>query len=131
MSYVEPFPRYPAFERVVKRDNSFYYIMFIVIIVLVLITAIVVYSIFRNRTFRNIYRCEPGLCVVNLDTGDKRCPTTNDEMLVYDFVFEDCTSKDYCQSAKAPCAVLGNGTLNCDGDCGTGNQQCKCQKSPF
>lgn len=131
MSKPESLPKYPIFERVVKRDNSIYIIILIVITILVAVGAFILYLIYRNRDTRQITRCEPGLCVINLTTGEKRCPASLTEQMSYDQVFEDCTSSNYCQSEKNSCAVLANGTLNCRGVCGAGNEKCRCQKPPI
>lgn len=128
--FEQPLPRYPVFERVVQRDRSIYIIILIVVIVIFAITALVVYLAYRDANAVLVTRCEPGLCVVNLTTGEKRCPATLTDQLTYDQVFEDCTSGNYCQSDRAPCSILANGTLNCRGVCGTGNTLCRCQKAP-
>lgn len=130
MSGVEIFPRYPVFERKPKKTNNALIITMIIVVVLIIVTSIIVYAAFRNNltNVRNV--CEPGLCVVNIGTGQKRCPSSTTEQLEYDVVFEDCTSSNFCQSQRAPCAVQTNGTLNCRGVCGVGNNKCSCQPAP-
>jgi len=125
----EPLPWYPVFERVQPKDNSLYIIIIVIVVILVIVAAIIIYNVFRPGS-NTIGRCEPGLCVVDLGTGEKRCPDTDTEQLTYNIVFEDCTSSNYCQSLKAKCAVLGGGILDCDGVCGPGNEQCRCVKRP-
>ncbi len=126
----ESLPRYPVFDRVPKRDNTVLIIIIIIIIILAIAVAIVVYAVRRPVSTTTTGRCEPGLCVVNLGTGLKTCPTSDSEQLLYDIVFEVCTSRSYCQDSKAPCAVLAGGILNCDGLCGIGNPQCRCIPRP-
>lgn len=126
----EPLPPYPVFERTVKTDRSGYIIVLIVITIVVLIASVILYLIYRARDTVQITRCEPGLCVVNLTTGQKRCPASATEQLSYDQIFEGCTSGNYCQSDRAPCSVLAGGVLNCRGVCGPGNDLCNCQKAP-
>lgn len=130
MSEVEPLPRYPVFERKVKTDNTGIIIVLIIVIVLIAAIAIVVYAVFHTRPSKIVTRCEPGLCVVTLATGVKRCPGSTTEQLIYDQIFEDCTSRNYCQSQQAPCSTLAGGILNCNGNCGPGNDQCNCAKAP-
>jgi len=130
MSTPEPLPRYPVFERAVKRDNTGIIIVLIIVVILIATMAIVIYAVFHNRPTKVVTRCEPGLCAITLATGIKRCPASNSEQLVYDQIFEDCTSRNYCQSQSAPCATLAGGILNCAGNCGTGNDQCNCAKAP-
>ena len=127
---MEPLPRYPVFDRVVKRDISGLTITLIIILILVITFAIVAYAIFRPTAQSSIAQCEPGLCAVNIGSGVKRCPATATGQVIYDLVFEDCTSRNYCQSKKAPCAVQPGGTLNCNGVCGTNNNECNCAPKP-
>lgn len=126
----EPFPEYPIFIRQVKPNNSWLIIIIIIVVLLVITACIVIYAIFRNTATSSIGRCEPGLCVITLATGVKNCPSSNTQQLTYDIVLQDCTSANYCQSTKAPCAVLAGGTLNCAGVCGPDNPSCNCQKKP-
>jgi hypothetical protein len=131
MSNLEPLPPNPVFERVVKPNYSLYIILMVVIVMIVILAAVVVYAVFGKPRATAVNKCEPGLCAVTLATGVKRCPPDNSTQLAYDPIFEDCTSANYCQSPKAPCAVnVSNGTLNCGGFCGTGNNTCNCQKAP-
>lgn len=125
---LEPLPPYPAFSREIKRSNAALIITLIIVAVLFIVVALIVYLVFKTRAAIVINRCEPGLCVVTLANGEKRCPNTNDEQLSYTIAFEDCTSRNYCQSSKAPCAVLAGGVLDCHGVCGAGNDQCNCLK---
>lgn len=130
MSDVEVLPRYPVFERKAKQSNNAIVITMIIVVILVIVTAIIVYAAFRNSLTAVKNVCEPGLCAVNISTGQKRCPSSTTEQIEYDTVFEDCTSSNYCQSQRAPCAVQTNGTLNCRGVCGVGNNKCPCQPAP-
>ena len=127
---VEPMPRYPVFERTPKKNDSVAIILIIIMVVMAIVIALIVYVIFRQGKGSVVNRCEPGLCVVTFSTGEKRCPTSNSEQLTYTPVFEDCTSANYCQSARSSCAVLAGGILNCNGYCGAGNDKCNCQKNP-
>ncbi len=127
---MEPFPRYPVFDRVAKQNVDAIIIAMIIILIIVIAFAVVAYSIYRPTAQSSIAQCEPGLCAVNIGTGVKRCPAANTGQVIYDAVFEDCTSKNYCQSTKAPCAVLPGGTLNCNGVCGPNNDECNCAPEP-
>jgi hypothetical protein len=122
--------KYPVFDRQLKRDNSWITIMIIVIIILVIALAINIYAIFRPQSQLASASCSPGLCAVNFATGDKRCPSTATGVVQFNQGFEDCTSANYCQSSKAPCAVLQDGSLNCNGVCGANNTQCRCAAKP-
>jgi|SRR5579885_130730 len=118
--------KYPVFDRQVKKDNSAIIIIIIIIVILVIVLAVNAYAIFRPQSSLGAGQCEVGLCAVSFATGVKRCPSTATGQVQYNIGFEDCTSANYCQSPKAPCAVLKNGTLDCTGVCGTGNPQCNC-----
>jgi hypothetical protein len=122
--------RYPTFNRMIKRDNTWITIMIIVIIVLVITLAINLYAIFRGQSLIAAGTCSAGLCAVSIATGVKRCPSTSTGVVQYNIGFEDCTSQNYCQSPLLPCAVLQNGNLNCNGNCGSGNNLCRCAKIP-
>ena len=126
----EAMPRYPIFERVPKKNESGVIILIIIMVVMAIVIAIIVYVIFRPGTGTVVNRCEPGLCVITLATGVKTCPSDNTTQLAYNTVFQDCTSANYCQSARALCGALAGGILNCDGACGVGNNQCNCQAAP-
>ncbi len=130
MSQPEILPRYPVFERVPKKDYGGYIIILITITILVIVGSLILYGIYRNDSSRLISRCEAGLCAVNISTGVKRCPANSTDQLSYDLAFEDCTSRNYCQSRRASCSLLANGTLNCKGVCGAGNEQCNCIPPP-
>ena len=123
-------PRYPVFFREKKKDNSILVIMMIVIVIIAIVTAVIIYLTQKPDSTNTVGRCEPGLCVVNLGTGIKTCPDSTTEQLEHDIVFEVCSSESYCQDAKAPCAILQGGTLNCDGVCGPGNPTCRCAPRP-
>jgi len=130
MSYLEPLPPSIAFERVKPGRFNFLVVTCIILVLLSIVAGLIAYAVLRNRSAVNITRCEPGLCVVNTNTGVKRCPSSDTERLTYSSLSEDCTSSNYCQSQKVPCAVLAGGTLNCGGNCGVGNNTCNCQKAP-
>lgn len=127
----EPLPRYPVFERVPQKNNYGLTIAMIIMVILVIVTCVIIYAIYGKGTGTVINQCEPGLCVIDLATGQKICPTSNTQQLTYTPVFQDCTSANYCQSRKAPCAVTASGTLNCNGYCGIGNDKCNCQAAPI
>jgi len=122
--------RYPVFDRKPKKDNSGYIIVMIIIIIVAIALGIVVYAIYRPTSETALAQCLPGVCAVNLGSGVKRCPASNSASVTYDIVFEACTSGNYCQSTKAPCAVKIGGTLDCNGVCGPGNDQCNCDPHP-
>jgi hypothetical protein len=122
--------RYPVFDRQLKRDNSWITIMIIVIIILVITLAINIYAIFRPQSQLASASCSAGLCAINFATGDKRCPSTSTGVVEYNQGFEGCTSGNYCQAVEAPCAVLQDGSLNCEGFCGSGNNLCRCSAKP-
>jgi hypothetical protein len=130
MSRLEPLPPYPVFSREPQRNNGLLIITLIIVTIIFAAICLVVYAVFRNRDTVLVTRCEPGLCVVTLATGEKRCPNNDTEQLTYSTIFEDCTSGNYCQSERAPCAVLAGGVLNCKGVCGGGNELCRCEAAP-
>ena len=125
-----PVPANPVFVREPKTSYAWPVIILVTLIVISIVAALIVYSIFRNRAAKNINRCEPGLCVIRYDTGLKRCPNSPNERLVFNPVFEGCTSGNYCQADAARCAVLPGGVLDCDGVCGVGNERCRCEDAP-
>jgi hypothetical protein len=127
----EPLPAYPVFIRKPEKSNAGLIITLIIITIMAIVIAVIIYQVFKVRNTRTIARCEHGLCVINLLTGEKRGKDSETERLAYLQGTEDCTSKSYCQSNRAPCAVLAGGVLDCDGVCGPGNPQCRCEKSPF
>lgn len=122
--------RYPVFERIPKKENAWFIIILISLVVIAIVVGIVIYAIYRPESTAIIGRCEPGLCVVNIASGRKTCPASTTERLEYDIVFETCSSASYCQAPEVPCAVLANGTLDCDGICGSGNSECNCNPRP-
>lgn len=123
-------PRYPVFTRAQLKDNSIWIIMLIVLVIMFITAAVIFYASFRKRGFNSISRCEPGLCVVTYSTGTKLCPDSLTERLTFRAGLQGCSSSNYCQDEKAPCAVLPGGVLNCNGVCGTGNDNCACQAIP-
>ena len=127
---LEPLPPYPVFSRAKKESHPALIITLIIVAVLVFLTCLIIYAVFRNRAGVVISRCEPGLCVVTISSGEKICPATTSDQLTYNPAFQDCTSANYCQSSRVPCSVLTGGTLNCNGVCGVGNNQCNCLPSP-
>lgn len=128
---LQPLPPYPVFERVAPANYTLYIIIMLVVIILTVVAAIIIYNRLKANATTLITRCPVGLCVVELATGIKRCPDSSTERLRYNIATEDCTSGNYCQSDRAPCAVVGTtGTLNCSGACGDGNERCNCEKAP-
>lgn len=130
MNEIVPLRPNPVFLREKYPIYSWTVIIFVSLIILAIVTAIIVYAILRTRRSKNINRCEPGLCAFRYDNGIKRCPSNPNERLPYSPVFEGCTSRNYCQDERAPCAVLAGGVLNCDGVCGAGNEACLCEEAP-
>ena len=128
---LEPLPPYPVFERVVSQRYALYVLIMVIVIVLTIVVAVIVYRRLRANATTLISRCPVGLCVIELATGVKRCPASSTERLIYKVAIQDCTSGNYCQSDRAPCAVIGSsGTLNCGGACQVGNERCNCEKPP-
>lgn len=66
-----------------------------------------------------------GECVINLDTGIKKCPTNSNTLLYYDDTTETCTRKEGCP-ALLPYAVNGDGSVNKYGSCENSNIPCRC-----
>lgn len=125
-----PLERYPVFERKTPQDNNGLIIVVIIIVIFVIIGAIIVYAVFHPINSLGSGLCETSLCAVNITTGVKRCPANSSDSITYNIALEECTSQNYCQGKKTPCAVLQNGSLNCTGVCGSGNEGCRCVKSP-
>lgn len=125
----EPFPYYPVFERVRPKDNSIWIIIIIIMVILSIVAAIIIYNISKPGS-NTVGRCPAGICVVDIGSGKKTCPSDDSIRLTYNIAFQDCTSGNYCQSKRAPCAVLAGGILNCDGVCGDGNNECSCVPRP-
>jgi hypothetical protein len=122
--------RYPTFERKAKQDNNALIIITVILVIIVIIGAIIVYAVFRPVNALGSGICEPGVCACSVATGVKRCPANSTSQVTYNIAFEVCTSENFCQDTRLPCAVLKDGTLNCLGNCGDGNSGCRCAKSP-
>lgn len=127
---VVPLHPNPVFLREKTPVYSWTVIIFVTLIVIAILAAVTIYAILRARRVRNVNRCEAGLCAFRYDTGEKRCPSSEIERLTFNPIFEGCSSGNYCQDERAPCAVLPGGVLNCDGVCGSGNQECACVEAP-
>tara|TARA_R110002073_G_scaffold455_14_gene3905 strand:- start:57450 stop:57824 length:375 start_codon:yes stop_codon:yes gene_type:complete len=123
-------PENAVFERYPKPRYGWAGILLITLVILAIVVAVIMYAVLRNRQSSNITRCEPGLCAIRYDTGDKRCPLDADTRLQINPVFEGCTSNNYCQDPNARCAVLAGGVLDCSGVCGIGNDGCRCEDAP-
>jgi len=81
-----------------------------------------------NINYANfIKECAPGKCVVNTNTGIKRCPEGND-VLVYDFRVEGCTNKDNCEDPLQPYAVMEDGSTTTSKFCGK-DIECRCSRN--
>lgn len=128
---LEPLPPYPVFERVPRQNYTLYIIIMLIVIVLTIVAAVLIYNRLRANAATLINRCPVGLCVIDLASGVKRCPASPTDRLAFNVATEDCTSGNFCQSARAPCAVdEATGTLNCGGACGPNNPRCNCQRAP-
>lgn len=65
-------------------------------------------------------------CVMNLNTGYKRCPADKNTGLLYDVRDEICTKSSTCpQLTKFRFAVKKDGEA-LDGNCGSNNDRCRC-----
>ena len=127
----DEFEKYPVYRRIPMRDDTWYVIIMIVIIVIVLVVGFVVYIVLRGNTSETRGLCLPGVCVFSKIDGTKRCPTLPTERLDYNIGLEGCTSASYCQEDPYTCAVIvSQGTLNADGVCGQGNNNCPCIRCP-
>lgn len=128
---LQPLPPYPVFERVPAERYTLYIVIMLIVIILTIVAAILIYNRLRANATTLIQRCPVGLCVIDLASGIKRCPASPTDRMTFNVATEDCTSGNYCQSARAPCAVdLASGTLNCGGACGLNNARCNCQAPP-
>lgn len=78
-----------------------------------------------NVTAGTLKACsKKGYCVVNLETGMKKCPTNSNTLLYYDATTQACSAKDACPTA-IPYAVNGDGSVNKYGTCEE-NTACNC-----
>ena len=78
--------------------------------------------------FASIKFCPSGKCVVDINSGSKRCPDGNDKKLTYYPTLEGCTDRDSCDDERIPYAVKSNGEANtrlCDS-----GETCRCVAKP-
>lgn len=100
-------------------------------IIVIAVVAAICYFVYILYSRANedivIQRCPVGLCKFDVITGEKRCPASAaTEGIQIDFGKEFCTSRNYCQNVNFPCALQLDGTVDCSGICGLGNNGCKC-----
>ena len=75
----------------------------------------------------SLSQCPAGYCSINKDTGIKRCPDGNHQ-LVYNTIEETCTRKFFCDYLPLKYAVLTDGSTNSKGVCEE-DVVCRCSKN--
>ena len=74
----------------------------------------------------NLEQCPSGYCAININSGIKRCPD-GDHQLVYYSLEEACTRKFTCDFEGLPYAVNTDGSTNKKGICEK-NVPCRCSR---
>lgn len=74
----------------------------------------------------NLFICPTNECAINLQTGRKRCPPSN-QSINYDPSSEGCSAATACTNSLLPYAVNNDGSINMSGICSSG-MICSCQK---
>ena len=65
---------------------------------------------------KNYKKCKLGECVINIQSGLKKC-ATSDQILIYDDNIEACTKPYSCDYDKLPYALNTDGSVNRNGRC--------------
>ena len=71
------------------------------------------------------FSCPTGSCAINLLTGVKTCPVSEDESLPYNPSQSTCSSRFLCDNPLAPFALQSDGSTNINGVCEP-NVECQC-----
>jgi hypothetical protein len=72
--------------------------------------------------------CASGECGTNMLSGEKRCPVSENDIVLIDPGSEVCNPKFLCTSPQTPFALLANGSTSEIGVCNTG-VTCRCLKN--
>ena len=114
-------------DKELGRDPTAWVVICVMAIILTAFFAIVIYLIYKDINAPQVtFRCNPGLCKTNVSTGFKSCPSPGDTIGIQVTPgAELCQSGDWCNNPKAPCAVLNDQTLSCNGVCDPG-VACRC-----
>ncbi len=94
------------------------YVVVAVVSLVVLVVAVIFFTNYQDTTFR----CAIGECPTNIQTGVKRCSST--QSLSYDPATEVCNSADRCDNPITSYAVLPTGGTDDRGVCAT--EECRC-----
>lgn len=73
----------------------------------------------------NFLLCPTGSCAINLVSGIKTCPVSEDAAMPYDPSQSTCSGRFVCDNPLAPFAVQSDGSTNINGICEP-NVECQC-----
>lgn len=92
-------------------------IVFIVVLVIVLIFGVTLTLITFEFVPSPLLKCPAGECVVNANNGSKICPSSDSDVLQYNFLSQVCSPAKSCTDAVYSFAVRADGGTNNDGVC--------------
>lgn len=109
-----------------SKKTSEYLILVIVIFLLIGTWSIILYfaTDYQFSDIKAYEICERGLCPTNRFTGEKRCPSNENQKLQYDPIFEVCNPSKGCINDATPYAVQSDGSTNLSGVCDI--DDCRC-----
>jgi hypothetical protein len=114
-----------------KNKTSDYLILIVALFLIIGVwTIILIFTIKKDTTLNSDYKafeiCPAGECPTDRFTGQKRCPVNLALPMQYDPITEVCNPANACTSQSTPYAVLSNGATDLSGQCGAGNNNCRC-----
>ncbi len=109
-------------------DSSGWTLIVITLVVFIIIIAIIIFYSINSRTTGSVNEkfCPPNLCSVSVISGLKTCPDVEGGQVTQNPALEYCSSRNFCQNSRFPCALLPDGSTDCRGECGPNNENCPC-----
>lgn len=110
-------------------------IIFIAWIALLLLSLRAIPETIATGTATVLTQCSPGQCATNIYNGEKRCPSSPDQIVAAQNDLEFCSAAQQCSNPELPYAVQSDQSTNPLGFCEidpTTNQPaaCRCLASP-
>lgn len=114
-----------------KTDPNAWLVIAIALIIIIIFFAWVIVVVLNDANATIVENtCAPGLCAHDIFLGEKRCPSSSSEQLVINPAVEKCTTRNFCQARNYTCALQPDQSVNCNGVCGAGNEECRCTRNP-